>query len=133
MLCKYCNERPVPQCRLQRNYYICNRCFRKKYGDGGEKRRKREREIIIEYYGKRCRYCGSTNNLHIDHVNGDGKAERLKLKKNKWYRHIIESGFPDWYQVLCKDCNQAKGTKTPDEFFDWVRRLVAYQGFDASR
>lgn len=55
-----------------------------------------ERALILARDGMRCRQCGRTRDLQIDHIRpmaggGSDKPENL--------------------QVLCGNCNQSKGTK----------------------
>lgn len=71
--------------------------------DNAEARQKRIRAArlkqLIERYGKLCLRCGDTNDLQIDHV-----IPRA-------------AGGPDDFtnlQILCRPCNQAKGTAIAD-------------------
>ena len=64
-----------------------------------------------------CSCCGTTENLGIEHVNGDGKQQRealfgLNTVTGRFYRWIIEHGFPKDppLQVHCLPCNSSKGT-----------------------
>ena len=72
---------------------------------------------ILDYYGARCTCCGEEHKefLVIDHVLNDGAHERkvLKLISERFYKHIIQEGFPDKYQILCMNCNWAK-SRCPD-------------------
>lgn len=50
--------------------------------------------------------------LAIDHVNGGGN----QMRKNKvhpdgyqFLKWLIEKGFPSDFQLLCHNCNMAKG------------------------
>lgn len=59
-----------------------------------------------------CACCGEAHVefLCLDHINGGGNQERraLGLKNaSALYRHIIGSGFPAGYRVLCHNCNSA--------------------------
>lgn len=47
-----------------------------------------------------CQYCGSTENLTLDHV----------MPRSRGGRH-------EWTNVItaCRDCNQRKGSRTPEE------------------
>lgn len=55
--------------------------------------------------------------LTIDHMNNNGAEERRKLFGTKgrgggghtFYRWLINHNFPEGYQVLCMNCNFAKG------------------------
>ena len=67
------------------------------------------------YGGARCYCCGEDRIyfLSLDHVNGDGAEERKRLGMGtNIYGHLYHRGFPepDRYQILCYNCNFAKGT-----------------------
>jgi len=73
---------------------------------------------IIDHYtqGTRtCACCGLDDGhefLCLDHVNGDGSEHRKTLKASsgaKLFSWIIRNNFPDTIQVLCYNCNCAKG------------------------
>ena len=79
------------------------------------RRRARELQMRLEVlhgYGAMCACCGELRLefLSIDHVNGGGNTER-KVLRNRYsqFKLIIASGFPPEYQILCHNCNQAKG------------------------
>jgi hypothetical protein len=64
----------------------------------------------IAHYGGKCMCCGETEEafLSIDHINGGGNEHRKKV-----HRHIglwlKKNNYPDGFQILCHNCNQAKG------------------------
>lgn len=55
------------------------------------------REHILARDNHRCKHCGSTENLEIDHIVPISKGGK---------------STPDNLQVLCHDCNTEKGTET---------------------
>ena len=62
-------------------------------------------------YGNQCACCGERTIafLTVDHVNNDGARERRSgVSLDLIYRRIIESRFPDNYQLLCRNCNWGK-------------------------
>jgi hypothetical protein len=76
-------------------------------------RRRRRRQRTIAHYGGKCQCCGEANwaFLEFDHVNSNGRAHRRQLKEEKkslisW---IIENNYPSSIQLLCSNCNKAKG------------------------
>lgn len=75
--------------------------------------RKKKREIVIEHYGNKCACCGETEEkfLTIDHINGDGKEHRKQIGVGGAAIHswLIKNNFPDGFQLLCFNCNCAKG------------------------
>jgi hypothetical protein len=66
---------------------------------------------VFDYYGHACACCGTTENLSVDHVDGQ-KAQHFAqagLTNNQsLYRWLIAQGFPDGFQVLCMPCNASK-------------------------
>lgn len=67
---------------------------------------------IVEHYGQRCACCGVTQIefLTIDHKNNDGNLHRQAVGLgHAYWRHIVNSGYPDYIQILCWNCNRAKG------------------------
>lgn len=79
-------------------------------------RRARYRKLrlaVLEAYGNKCVCCGETQPefLAIDHINGGGKEDRAKyshLDGKSWYAYLLKE-HPDRVQILCHNCNCAKG------------------------
>ena len=74
------------------------------------------RSRVFSHYGPSCACCGSTENLSIDHVNGDGAEHREELFGNerygggwKFWLWLVQNDFPPGFQVLCRSCNLSKG------------------------
>ena|SRR5687768_17731351 len=68
----------------------------------------------LEAYGNVCFCCGESNPkfLSIDHVDGGGNTHRKQLKTNGGtglYQWLKKNNYPDGFQVLCFNCNCAKG------------------------
>jgi len=89
---------------------ICQSC-----SDKAKVARDKIRDNILVHYGDKCACCGEHRRefLTIDHINNDGHRERKKLDcrgySGGFYHSIIKRGFPDHYQILCWNCNCAKG------------------------
>ena len=73
-----------------------------------EKRRK-----CLEHYSDgtvACKCCNENTYefLSLDHINGGGTQHRRILRKRieSW---LVQNNFPEGYQVLCHNCNMAKG------------------------
>lgn len=73
------------------------------------------RRAVLAHYGKVCACpgCGSTEDLGIDHVHGDGASHRLELTGRKdasvdVWRWLVAQGFPPGFQTLCRRCNSSK-------------------------
>lgn len=75
------------------------------------------KQIVLDYYGQVCScLCGCRVTkfawLTIDHKDNDGAEKRregIHAIGSKFYRQIIREGFPDSLQILCWNCNCAKG------------------------
>ncbi len=72
------------------------------------------RRKIIDYYGSRCACCGESEYqfLSIDHVNGNGNKHRESVggsKKSSILNWIVRNNYPSDFQILCHNCNMAKG------------------------
>lgn len=90
----------------------------------GRKRRISDRLSAITHYSNgsnACACCGerTLEFLVIDHVNGGGNRHRAEIGKGGsaiglWLRR---NNYPEGFQVLCHNCNQAKGSygKCPHE------------------
>jgi len=86
--------------------WICYRC-----------RGLRERSVLklrmLEAFGWKCQCCGEDNPffLTLDHVKNDGASHRDQgYNEQQIYRIAQSEGWPkDRYQLLCMNCNFAKG------------------------
>ena len=82
--------------------------------DKGTNLRKTLRLKVFAAYGNECRCCGEVRYefLSIDHVNGAGQAHRKRREHGgqgeTFYRHLLNAK-PEDIQLLCHNCNQAKG------------------------
>ena len=95
------------------------RAFKKKYREshkkpqrGYEKRgRTLVREEVLNHYGGKCACCVETRYefLAIDHINGGGNKHRREQKISNLAYWIKRNNYPDGFQVLCHNCNMAKG------------------------
>jgi len=66
---------------------------------------------VLEHMGSKCKCCGEANEkfLTIDHINGRDKDEPRITGKKLW-RKVRTEGYPkNKYQLLCFNCNCAKG------------------------
>jgi hypothetical protein len=78
-------------------------------------RNKQRRYVVLCHYGgnpPKCACCGENTIefLSIDHVNNDGFKHRKLVgggsSLNKW---LVKHNFPIGFQILCHNCNCAKG------------------------
>ena len=71
-----------------------------------------KRVIVINYLGARCIRCGYDKDvraLQLDHINGHGYKDRLRVgcKIHRYYiKNLEESKLV--LQVLCANCNKIK-------------------------
>lgn len=81
--------------------------------------RRRVKLEALAAYGGRCACCGEDYLpfLSLDHVVGDGAARRAEYKQRglsgmtaQFAAQLRREGYPPKAQVLCMNCNQAKGT-----------------------
>lgn len=110
--CKYCSQK----CRKKAwNIYAKDymRRWWKNHPDKPKPNRTKQYhlECLFHYGGNppKCVCCGENHVefLTIDHIAGNGTKER---KQHKNFIHWLKKmGFPEGYQVLCSNCNMAKG------------------------
>jgi hypothetical protein len=77
-----------------------------------KKRQRKNKELVIAAYGGKCFCCGETlfEALTIDHVNGNGKADRKGRGGSAFYAWLVRNNFPkDGYRLACMNCNFALG------------------------
>lgn len=73
-------------------------------------------EALLRYSGPfpkcACPGCAETRRefLTIDHKNGDGADHRRQIKM-PIYTWLKKQGYPPGFQVLCFNCNCAKGAR----------------------
>lgn len=98
------------------------------YLKGYRLRNKEKRRQISKQYNARLRYetlmnysdvspkcacCGEDTYefLSLDHIYGGGNQHRKVTKTvgSGIYRWLRKNGYPKGFQVLCHNCNQAKG------------------------
>jgi len=110
----------------QRGYYQKNkekikarkRSFYRKNKDviseAAKKSNRGRRLKVLAHYscGKLvCNCCGEGQYefLCIDHIDSNGNTHRREVKTNTIYQWLITNYYPDGFQVLCHNCNMAKG------------------------
>lgn len=98
-----------------REYYKKNK---DKIGARINEYNKKIRVIVLKFYNNgtsSCNCCGETEIkfLSIDHVHGGGNEHRRSIgnsgKGGNIYHWLYRNKFPDGFQVLCHNCNMAKG------------------------
>lgn len=86
--------------------------YRKKFSDWKNKIRLE----VLSHYSKgrmKCACCKESEIkfLAIDHLNGGGRKECQKLGRRgiSFYMWLKKNNYPKGYQILCHNCNLAKG------------------------
>ena len=120
--CRYQQQRAT---RLAAADHRCPKCGKPHAGKtkycasclhNARQRSRRLRDAVFAAYGgARCNCPGCTVTepefLQIDHIHNDGAAHRRQLggSGNHLYLWLKRHGFPAGFQVLCANCNYAKG------------------------
>src|ERR1039457_3298548 len=78
------------------------------------RRRAKARLVCLVCYGGNpplCACCGEwrLNFLGMDHMNGGGAAHRREIGRGNITHWLTKNNFPKGFQVLCHNCNLAKG------------------------
>jgi len=115
--CKFCNNlfqakrSDAVRCSACREEYL--KVYRRKEETLQRRREqtRKLRETALNGYGHKCACCGESRFefLAIDHVNGGGSKERKTMSPSQIANKAINEGFPPMYQLLCHNCNCAKG------------------------
>ena len=86
--------------------------FRTRSREASKRRKIMVRAEVMAAYGGACKCCGEDEDafLCIDHISNDGAAHRRETGGGgaKTYEWLRRNGFPEGFQVLCHNCNQAK-------------------------
>jgi hypothetical protein len=85
---------------------------RRYYAMHREECRSKKRIDVFNHYGHHCVCCGETEPafLQIDHINGGGNKHRKELGQGRsLYDWLRQNKYPKGFQVLCANCNSAKG------------------------
>lgn len=99
-----CGRNPAPNLRTR-----CQECR-----DQNVRSQRELRIKVIDAYGGKCTCCGETEFkfLSVDHIKGNGNQHRLSVaghKKASILRWLVRNNFPKDFQILCHNCNMAKG------------------------
>lgn len=113
-ICTCCGKAPAGETRR------CERC-RNLYKAYNKKKRDNLKALAFEAYGApTCNCCKKSYSLcflQIDHVNGDGYKHlrsngRRRYKGEVMYQWLKKHNYPPGFQLLCANCNFAKGNKS---------------------
>lgn len=104
--------------RLREKGRIANRRWAKQNPERVKELRYRTRDKlrsdVLYAYGGKCACCGEQTRqfLSIDHINGGGRTHRKQinaLTAQAFYTWLRKNKYPPGFQVLCHNCNCAKG------------------------
>lgn len=107
--CKECYN------KYRNEYYHNNPEYRQQIAKQSKENRRNLRIEVMSYYSEgtpKCNCCGETTYefLSIDHINGGGAEHRKRgIESKALYRWLRTNNYPKEYQVLCMNCNFAKG------------------------
>lgn len=96
------------------------------------KQRKYNNKMKIQIYNHysnfniKCNCCGESmiEFLSIDHINNDGFEHRKTVGNGTaLYKWLISNNYPLGFQILCHNCNFAKG-KDKDHICPHKRKIV---------
>lgn len=108
-VCRLCyQEKSVDQFPLENGRVRRNVCWPCR----GKRERAQAKLAMLAALGNKCACCGEDNPLFLtlDHVMNDGAKQRESLATHQVYAVAKKEGWPrDKYQVLCMNCNFAKG------------------------
>ena len=81
-----------------------------KYREYRNKINYNNRMRTIEILGGKCVVCGFSDcrALQVDHINSDGKEERLGRGHTQSALHTAIGNSPEKFQLLCANCNIIK-------------------------
>jgi hypothetical protein len=102
------NQRAANQRRYYMNHAEAQRAWTKR-------KILENRRLVLNHYGAFCHCPGclitEEKFLSLDHIEGGGNKHRREVGGSgaPMYRWIIKNNFPPIFQVLCHNCNCAKG------------------------
>jgi hypothetical protein len=71
------------------------------------------KDEVLAAYGNKCSCCGESERdfLTMDHIAGNGAEHRREIGEGskRLYQFLKKNNFPSGFQVLCYNCNCAKG------------------------
>lgn len=120
--CRRCGAEPGHQCVTTVGTFAMRPHMERYYDAGGTpegdpqracmvERRHANKRRVFAHYGTSCACCGTTKDLTIDHIDGNGKEHREEVTggSSSFYAWLVRNGFPAGYQTLCATCNLSKG------------------------
>lgn len=85
-------------------------------------------KVLRHYSGSEkpfCKCCGESTYefLAVDHIN-NGRGNPAERSGGALFRQLLREGFPKGFQILCHNCNTAKGhygkCPHPEIYSKWI-------------
>jgi hypothetical protein len=119
VLCHNCNLKHGCRDRFMNGVRVISTILLSKKLKNRKRHFKLKAEVMGHYGGCKCTCCGIDDLvvLSMDHIGGGGNAHRKMLKEKgekcnlHWFKR---NGYPSGFQVLCMNCNAAKGRRGSD-------------------
>ena len=95
----------------------CRRCVNRQSKISNKPERDALRLQVLSHYGPKgkllCKCCGEDHEefLTLDHIHGNGRAERASHGGTGLFRRLRRQGFPKGYRTLCMNCNFSLGIR----------------------
>lgn len=108
----YCDSCRESEKVRKREFYKRNKSKWAKSNEQTKARWHKLRSDFLKLYGGVCVCCGESEPkfLTLDHVNNDGKKHRSQSGNFKIYQDAIAVRDDTRFQILCWNCNCAKGS-----------------------
>lgn len=111
------NRNMTDEKRKQRIQYMKDWRIKTGYNLKRRQEKKERRLIVLKYYSSETPFCACCGEktfefLAIDHIKGDGNKHRKSIRPKGGFiivDWIIKNNFPPLFQILCHNCNNAKG------------------------
>ena len=122
-ICKMCNRSPEPgKHHCEKHLALMRRSVAKRNAE--------DKRAAFAHYGGKCTYCGETEEifLTIDHTDNNGAEHRREQRSGNNNGHNIyawlrKNNYPDTgFQILCFNCNCAKGIHGEQIVLDTISR-----------
>jgi hypothetical protein len=81
--------------------------YREKLTEKKRNERREKKQKLREHLGGKCVGCGTTHNLHFDHIDRSQKIFNISSNIEKPYEVLLSE--VEKCQLLCKECHIVKG------------------------
>ncbi len=135
---KYQKKRLATDPKFKEKQYLANSTLQKKRfepdGVNGKIKAK-----VFAHYSKVvsnndipvCACCGYSDIrfLSVDHIDGrkNLSVKEKKLNSHYLWKYLIKTGLPSGYQILCHNCNIAKGQEVINSFLIQIIKQPYYR------